>query len=338
MGPLVAISRYQDGQWIGILGKASFAAHPRTDQVSFFAPDFALKTSAPWLVAEESFAWDQGQLQDFLKSRESNLKISLQLKSEPDFSSFIATHRNILQQISNGEFKKVVPAVFSQWQLNGNLPGGILALQDAESRLWPYGFAYENEGMLGLTPEVLFIKEGLEVKTQAVAGTQKLNGPSLFLDKKEILEHELVVEDLTTQLADLGTLTIEKTEERPAGTLKHLVTDIVLKLREEVDFIDLVKRLHPSAALGGFPRAATKNWLESRGDLRLRRRFGAPFGWRTPNGDGVCLVAIRNLQWDGDKALIGSGCGVVEGSVAEREWQELALKRNAIVNALKVNV
>ena len=338
MGKLVALSRQHDGRWIGILGKASFRAIPDKAQVSFFAPDFSLNSQAPWIVAEESFLWDGPTLRGFLHSKMPQQNLSLHLLAEPDYSSFSSVHQEILKLIQSNELKKIVPTVFSKWNFVGDLGSGALALLDSSANLWPYGFELLNEGMLGLTPEVLFEKRDLKVKTQAVAGTQKLTGPSLFLDPKEMLEHELVVQDLTAQLKDLGQVEVAKTEERPAGQMKHLVTDITLELDEDVEFIDLVKRLHPSAALGGFPRDKARAWFAAHGDLQIRKRFGAPFGWRLPNGDGVCLVAIRNLQWQGNEALIGSGCGVVEGSVAEREWQELALKRMAIVNALKVNL
>ena len=49
------------------------------------------------------------------------------------------------------------------------------------------------------------------------------------------------------------------------------------------------------------------------------------------------LVAIRNIQWDVDKTLLGSGCGIVSESKIEREWNELTLKRKAVKELLHLS-
>ena len=114
-------------------------------------------------------------------------------------------------------------------------------------------------------------------------------------------------------------------------------TPIQVKLQSEPSFAELVARLHPTAALGGWPREAALSWLQSQDFHRRRRRFGAPFGWQK-GGDMFCVVAIRCLQWKNSQALLASGCGVVMGSHAEKEWKELALKRRAIIQNLGLSL
>jgi isochorismate synthase EntC len=53
-------------------------------------------------------------------------------------------------------------------------------------------------------------------------------------------------------------------------------------------------------------------------------------------GDFQVLVAIRNLSWDGRDVFLPSGVGLVEGSRFDREWRELALKRNSVKSLLGV--
>ncbi|MNL49201.1 chorismate binding enzyme [compost metagenome] len=50
--------------------------------------------------------------------------------------------------------------------------------------------------------------------------------------------------------------------------------------------------------------------------------------------EALCLVAIRNMQWNGQFAMIGSGCGVVAASELEREWRELYQKRLSVKKIL----
>ena len=65
-----------------------------------------------------------------------------------------------------------------------------------------------------------------------------------------------------------------------------------------------------------------------------RNRFAAPFGVQYPisveNGRSICLVALRNVQWDGAIVSVGAGCGIVSESHYEDELAELELKRNSV--------
>ena len=64
-------------------------------------------------------------------------------------------------------------------------------------------------------------------------------------------------------------------------------------------------------------------------------RFGAPFGVRH-GGAFHAVVAIRFVSWKGNDVCLPSGCGVIEDSVFESEWQELRLKRDSVKELLGV--
>jgi isochorismate synthase EntC len=40
----------------------------------------------------------------------------------------------------------------------------------------------------------------------------------------------------------------------------------------------------------------------------------------------ICLVAIRNIQWDQRGSMIGAGCGIVSGSIPAYEYGEAEAK------------
>lgn len=329
---LGALARQENGRWWTLWGTLSWSASPHPVRTSFFAPDFARQSRQPWLVAPLAEELSSAELAERLNGDD----FALSDWQEPNEEAFLSRHQEVLQQIERGNFRKVVPAVFSHGRFQGNFP--VRPLLEVASPLWPYGFALNGEGMIGATPEILFSKTGRLVRTQAVAGTAACDGESLLNNPKERLEHKLVVEDISGELFACGEVNVGETTERPAGPVKHLVTPITLKLKQDVPFEQLVNKLHPTAALGGYPRAAAQAWLKAQPEFSERRRFGAPFGWRTGNGDGVCLVAIRNLQWQNSQAWIGSGCGVVAGSVGSSEWQELRMKRSAILQTLGVQL
>ena len=128
-----------------------------------------------------------------------------------------------------------------------------------------------------------------------------------------------------------------KRVEQQLPSLKHLLTNISLTAEMALDVEKLTRALHPTPALGGFPRAQAMRWLQSQPEAVFRRRFGAPFGY--VDGDFAhVVVAIRGLQLHSGRWWLASGCGVVEGSVPEREWSELALKRESIRRSMGIQI
>jgi menaquinone-specific isochorismate synthase len=304
------------------------ASQPEFDRPCFYAPDFALSDPAPWLIGER-VALD-------LASREWPSVVERQL---PLQSEFVQIHAQILDLISSGEFLKVVPMVAEQLRFAQPLHPEMFwrAITGEWPQQYSYGFARHGEGLCGVTPELLFSQQNNRLQTMALAGTAAADGPALLEDRKERHEHQVVVDHIYHELKDLGAVEIGQTVEKIYGRLKHLYTPIEVRLKATPSFADLVQRLHPTAALGGWPRRPALQWLKQQSSQDLRARFGAPFGWQA-DGEMKCVVAIRCLQWWEDRALICAGCGVVSSSDAAREWRELGMKRQAINQMLGVPV
>ncbi len=226
-----------------------------------------------------------------------------------------------------------------------------------------YGLWHEDEGILGATPELLFSFDGASLRTVALAGTRRVSPgldheqldalkQELASDDKEQREHQLVVEDIFAQLSRLGAVEIGNTGILELPGLLHLETALDLHAHARpLEFTALVRCLHPTPALGisaqvsragqdandqrvGTDREFALRWLHERDDAELRGRLGAPFGLLRRDGSGVCVVAIRNVQWRGCNVRLGAGCGVVSGSDPEREWIELTAKRSAVRSLL----
>ena len=294
---------------------------------AFFAPDFALSDPEPWLIGEEAPL-------DLVAAPLPGLS----RRADPSSAEFARMHEEILARIQSGEFEKVVPIVCEELEFAEPLRAEMFseAVLAPKPGQFAFGFEFRDEGLCGVTPELLFsVKKG-ELNTMALAGTGVAGGPSLLDDPKERLEHQLVIDHIAGELSPWGVPEIGETQERVYGVLKHLYTPIKLRLQEPADFMRLVVRLHPTAALGGWPRRPAVEWLEKQDFHFARKRFGAPFGF-TRGEEMCCVVAIRCLQWWGTRALLSSGCGVVKGSESIREWKELQLKRRATESLLGLN-
>ena len=61
-----------------------------------------------------------------------------------------------------------------------------------------------------------------------------------------------------------------------------------------------------------------------------RLSWGALWFFLMEKMKGFCLLALRGVEWDSKGFQLGSGCGLVESSILQREWKELSLKRDQI--------
>ena len=303
----------------------SRSAFPDASRLSFYAPDFALSQPEPWWLGEpaEFTGFDRRPLPEMVH------------KAEPSSAAFARLFEEIRDEISAGTFAKVVPVVREDYEFASALAPDMFETRP-RAGLWSYGFEFEGEGLSGQTPEVLFsVRDGV-LETMALAGTGSAGGPSLLEDPKERHEHRLVIDHIVSGLGDWGPADVGATVERSYGILKHLYTPMRIQLKRAPEFAKLVARLHPTAALGGSPRRPAVDWLERQEFHSTRGRFGAPFGF--VEGDRMlCLAAIRNIQWQGARACVLSGCGIVSGSHSLDEWRELGLKRESVFRSLGVS-
>lgn len=335
--------------WIGF-GKPIRSSQADFKKPSIYSPDFFLKDQSPWWIFPEVEELDRADLvlalreylfEDQDQSFSENLIRSVTW-IDPEFALFQEILQGIKNQFDLGVLKKCVPVLFSkaQLKLTPKLKAALLIRLLNQTRHFPlylYGVWGQEEGILGATPEILFQKNTQNmISTAALAGTQiKEDSPvQLLKDPKEMEEHRIVIDGICTSLAGFGQVKIGQTQTLELPSLTHLYTPITISefvqfSRNEL-FEKLVNLLHPTPALGAFPKEAGKKWLESQERKESRYRFGAPFGWIGIDGELRCLVSIRNIQWHSNTVLVGAGCGIVPMSQSLREWQEVKAKIHTV--------
>ncbi len=314
-----------------VLGHGPFvsAAAPPDEGVAFFKRDFANPEEKPWRIP---------QTYEKLASGEFRKKFSDAAFPEiewepPDATPFSIVFQEIMTCIRQGVIEKTVPVVTERGIARGEFAGGIVAAMAAQTApLHSYGWVSAQEGFAGATPELLFSLNGLSLETMALAGTARQEDEAVFgVDEKEIREHEYVAQTLVAKLLDLGSLKREERKVLRLGSIVHFLTGITVDLENPQDPERLIRRLHPTPALGPLPRtdgtmALLNGWRKR---LGCPQEFGAPFGvW--DNGGFEAVVAIRGLWWKGNQIALPAGCGMIEASRLVNEWRELRLKREAV--------
>jgi len=316
------------------VGWGPFDALPfrRPGHPAFFRTDFFLDEAKPWL---HPASWEEISI-GALANRFDPEVVDVEWTAPSD-DEFELLFRSAVAGIEKGEFKKIVPAVFESGHFVRPVNPWHHFLSRLESLprgLWGYGWSIGTRAVVGASPEVLFQSHGRGYATMALAGTRPVGrAEELFTSAKEMREHRFVVDDIARRLAPFGNVEIGALGLMRLPNIAHLITPIffVENGSERMTFADMVRRLHPTAALGVSPRSeAGERWLRESDRLIDRRAFGAPFGLERDDHFALALVGIRNIEWRGDALRIGSGAGLLAESVFELEVEELRQKRDQV--------
>jgi menaquinone-specific isochorismate synthase len=326
------------GRYLCGLGPfASRESAPPDGATAFYRNTFELDDPQPWKIPSRVF--ETGDLRVLLPDNGATPLPEIAWSGLGD-TDVRGIFDEILSRIQSGKLKKSVPVLTERGILHRGEPAALVkAVNAAPDSLRGYGYREGGRGVIGATPETLFTVHDGVLETMALAGTAPRHEIHDFPnDPKEIREHELVADYLEELLAPFGTVEREPRTLLDLGSMIHFLTRLRVRLGGPgTDLNELVRVLHPTPALGACPRGdgALRQLVEYRKRLGVPDQFGAPFGMRH-EGDFQVLVAIRNLSWDGRDVFLPSGVGLVEGSRFDREWRELALKRNSVKSLLGV--
>lgn len=188
---------------------------------------------------------------------------------------------------------------------------------------------------LGASPEMLARWHDGEIECDALAGTSWEGETGLLADVKNGREHRLVVQALTETLRPLC-LNLEVPDApkiQKVGHLHHIRSLLRGRVKRGLTLLDLLPRLHPTPAIGGYPCQAAEIWLAGHEEQRPGWYTGG-IGWLDARGNGEFAVALRCAHLQGRQAELYAGAGIVTGSDARREWEETEAKMMAVLRVL----
>ena len=209
----------------------------------------------------------------------------------------------------------------------------------------PAAMCYCIDGFVGATPELLVSRVGDVVRAHPMAGTTPRTGDpeadgrragELLGSAKNRVEHQITIDMVHDTL--LPWCSYLDAEPEPsvvaAGPVQHLATLVEGRLSHPApSVLELVAALHPTPAVGGWPRAEALA-LQAELEGVDRGRYAGPVGWVDAAGNGAWGVGIRGVQVDGTTARLFAGVGVVADSDPEAELEETRAKAQAVLGAL----
>jgi menaquinone-specific isochorismate synthase len=210
---------------------------------------------------------------------------------------------------------------------------------------FPGCFLFHVDGFLGASPELLVGRVGDVVRAQPMAGTAPRGGDpaadsrlaaGLLSSATYRHEHQITIDMVFDTLIPWCSYLDYEPEPSVVGVanLQHLATLVEGRLSQPApSVIELVRALHPTPAVNGWPREAAQQWIAEHEGFD-RGRYAGAVGWVDARGNGTFAVSIRCADVDGTTARVVVGNGIVADSDPDTELAETQVKLQALLSAL----
>lgn len=212
----------------------------------------------------------------------------------------------------------------------------------------PFGayLDYKDFQVISASPERFIKMEDKLIETRPIKGTRK-RGRTIEEDellKNELLESEkdkselLMIVDLERndlhRICELQSVKVtELFEVETYSTVFHLVSTIIGKLKEDLDFVDLIKATFPGGSITGAPKIRAMEIID---ELEKSRRnlYTGSLGYISFDGNCDLNIIIRTLVHKDGKYYLGVGGGITCESDLDFEYEETLQKAKALLEAL----
>jgi len=113
-------------------------------------------------------------------------------------------------------------------------------------------------------------------------------------------------------------------------TVFHAVATVAGRLREEINFGDILKALFPGGSITGAPKIRSMEIIDET-EPTARGVYTGSIGFIGMDGSAYLNIAIRTIIIKDKKAYAQAGGGIVADSDPEAEWAETIVKARALL-------
>ncbi len=256
---------------------------------------------------------------------------------ETSFQAYTKNFNSIKDEIKNGAVQKAIlsrikredkPVDFAP------LPF-FTKLGKRNPNAFTYLILHPSAGLwVGATPEYLLKKRGEKYQTMSLAGTKSIDSAHHEWSQKDRDEQEWVSRHLREVLAGLAPAHMDESspKKHEAGEVAHLKTVFDFNLKRPVDLNELLKKIHPTPAVGGWSVAEAID-LIYRTEAHERLLYTGLIG-TTSETDADIFVNLRCMKIEGSNLYLFVGGGITALSELEAEWQETENKAQTLVRIL----
>lgn len=267
----------------------------------------------------------------------------------PGREEYMDQVREAKRLITEGEGIQLVFSVRFATPFAGEPFGVYRRLRQANPSPFMFFMRFENETLLGSSPEMMVNCQAGRLEVRPIAGTRPRGATEvqdaafekeLLADPKERAEHVMLVDlgrnDLG-RIATPGSVAVAKfmCVERFSHVM-HLTSYVEADLKEGLDAIDVLQSTFPAGTVAGAPKIWAMETI-ARVEGLPRGPYAGAMGWLGLGKGKVNLgtgITIRSM-WLRDGVMNWqAGAGLVYDSDPEKEWQECNNKARIIKEIL----
>jgi len=308
-----------------------------TEKPGFIYAPFDLEKGVHQLNPEK----DMHRVLNFISKVESEAPLRSESMAT-EINEYSKAAENLLSELQSGRLKKVILSriIEHPHSTSQKAKDFFDLLCEAHPNACVHLFVHVDAGIwLGASPEVLLDYKYEILQTTALAATRKFEEKNLDeveWNAKEIEEHELVsdfISDVLWHHPGITWLEENVIETIQAGSVIHMLTRFQATLNKDFNWINLLKKLHPTPAVCGLPVKAAQEAIEQN-EPHQRSFYTGFFGTYKPN-EARLYVNLRCLQWYREKVNVYVGGGLTALSEVDSEWEETTYKGDTVLNILK---
>jgi anthranilate synthase component I len=347
----------------GLVGFMSY------DAINLFEPHLEVKSNDDFELFKfgyyaDGIVFDQvtGEAFYFFKGENRYEDISFLLRKEPvskpelkieflgnsmDRQQHSEAVNKVKELVADGIVFQCEVGFRSDYKVNGNPILIYERLRQINPSPHMYFVKFEDQKLIGASPELLFRLRDGEMETYPLAGTTRRGDTAvddvrlardLLNNEKEIAEHNMLVDlhrnDLG-KVARCGTVKVRKLMDvKRYSHVQHISSEITALISEKEDMFSALAACFPAGTLTGAPKLEAIeiiNSLESQG----RGVYGGAVGNFAFNGDCTFAIPIRSIFINDGMGYVQTCGGIVFDSSPDNEFLEIERKLSAMKSVLE---
>ncbi|XMD33114.1 MAG: anthranilate synthase component I family protein [Candidatus Karelsulcia muelleri] len=263
------------------------------------------------------------------------------------------TDNEFKQMVSSGKeacrrgdvFQIVISRQFKQ-QFKGDEFNVYRALRSINPSPYLFYFDYGNYKLFGSSPESQILVQNNKAYINPIAGTIKRSGndekdkklaQKLRKDPKENAEHIMLVDLARNDLSknSINVIVENYKEVQYFSHVLHMVSKVSCILNEKISLIKVFGDTFPAGTLSGAPKYKAMKLIDNL-ENKNRGIYGGAIGFFGLYGNINTAIIIRSFLSKNNILFFQAGAGIVYGSKAEKELEEVNNKLLALNQAIEL--
>ena len=255
--------------------------------------------------------------------------------------------KNVKEMIVDGLIFQCEVGYKSFYKIDGNTTKIYEKLRSINPSPHMYFLKFDNQKIIGASPELLFRLRNGEMETYPLAGTTKRGknrqedtklARELLNDPKEIAEHNMLVDlhrNDIGRVAKFGTVKVRNLMDiKRYSHVQHISSEIVGIIDDDQDMFSALASNFPAGTLTGAPKIEAIKIIDNI-EQDGRGPYGGAVGQFSFNGDCTFAIPIRSIFIKDDFGYVQTCGGIVYDSDPVNEFVEIERKLQAMKSVLE---